>query len=289
MSVASGGGVSLPEAVIAAAFIAACRDELEAPKPGNVHIHAAGHGMVWTDFVLSAEAAAPAIARRGATVGARILGAIEATRKACGINTNLGIVLLCAPLARAAERGGGLRENLEQVLAELDVEDAEQTFRAIVLAAPGGLGRSDRHDVATPASIGLREAMREAAGRDRIAHQYATCFDDVFELGLPTLRAASRRAAGGWVATVAVHLAFLAAFPDSHIRRKHGEVVAFRVRDDAVPVEARFAAAAEPAACLGDLLRFDAELKGRGLNPGTSADLTVATLFAYNLMAAGQT
>jgi triphosphoribosyl-dephospho-CoA synthetase len=32
-----------------------------------------------------------------------------------------------------------------------------------------------------------------------------------------------------------------------------------------------------------DLLRFDATLKAQGLNPGTSADLTVATLFALAL------
>ena len=52
-----------------------------------------------------AEVAAEPIARLGASVCARILGAIEATRAAVGQNTNLGIVLLCAPLARAAERG----------------------------------------------------------------------------------------------------------------------------------------------------------------------------------------
>jgi len=32
-----------------------------------------------------------------------------------------------------------------------------------------------------------------------------------------------------------------------------------------------------------DLLKIDAELKAAGINPGTSADLTVATLFAAAL------
>ena len=34
--------------------------ELEALKPGNVHIHAGGHGMTVRDFLMSAEAAAKA-------------------------------------------------------------------------------------------------------------------------------------------------------------------------------------------------------------------------------------
>jgi triphosphoribosyl-dephospho-CoA synthase len=34
---------------------------------------------------------------------------------------------------------------------------------------------------------------------------------------------------------------------------------------------------------LADLLAWDRSLKQRALNPGTSADLTVATLFAHRL------
>ncbi len=60
---------------------------------------------------------------------------MRATRQAVGTNTNLGIVLLCAPLIRAAEMAGGdLRENLGKVLDGLDVEDTAAVFEAIVLA-----------------------------------------------------------------------------------------------------------------------------------------------------------
>ena len=75
------------------------------------------------DFRRSAEVAAEPIARLRASVGARILGAIEATRAAVGQNTNLGIVLLCAPLARAAElRAARMQEAVAGVLAKLDVD-----------------------------------------------------------------------------------------------------------------------------------------------------------------------
>ena len=89
-------------ATVAELFRLSCRAELEALKPGNVHIHAEGHGMTVADFLRSADAAAPCIAAAGAPVGTRILRAIEATRTAVGQNTNLGIVLLCAPIAAAS-------------------------------------------------------------------------------------------------------------------------------------------------------------------------------------------
>jgi triphosphoribosyl-dephospho-CoA synthase len=39
-----------------------------------------------------------------------------------------------------------------------------------------------------------------------------------------------------------------------------------------------------PQEMAGPLAAFDASLKERGLNPGTSADLTVATLFTNALV-----
>ena len=92
---------------LAAAFIAACRDELDAPKPGNVHVLSPGNRKTAADFMRSAEAAAPPLTKPGARIGRRILGAVEASTAVVPRNTNLGIVLLCGPLAAAAERGRG--------------------------------------------------------------------------------------------------------------------------------------------------------------------------------------
>jgi triphosphoribosyl-dephospho-CoA synthase len=269
-------------AAVAAAFLAACDDELAALKPGNVHRYADGHRMTVADFEASAAAAAPAIAAVGARVGARVLAAVDATRAAVGTNTNLGIVLLAAPLARAAEARGPLRPALAAVLADLDVADAADAFRAIVLASPAGLGRSDDHDVAAPATATLRAAMAAAAGRDRIARQYVTDFSDVFDLGLPTLRTALARLGDRAAATTAIHLAFLAAFPDSHVVRKHGAAAAEAVRGEAAALLAA-GAGEQPALHHEALVSFDKSLKNRGFNPGTTADLTVATLFAERL------
>lgn len=272
-----------PEA-IAAAFRAACLAEIHALKPGNVHVHAEGHGMTVADFEASAEAAASHIAAAGTGVGARILNAVSATRERVGQNTNLGIVLLAAPLAAAAEnaRAGDLREAVTSVLAALAREDAALCFQAIALANPGGLGTVPEHDVRGKARITLLEAMRMAADRDRIAYQYATGFADIFETGMSAILAPTTIPADLPAIAERVYWHFLIRIPDSHIARKYGAARAEEIRVRAEDLDCRL-----PAAAAGErarmLLAFDAELKAEDVNPGTTADITVATVFAQVL------
>ena len=264
--------------VIAACLAKACRLDVVAFKPGNVSLWAAGHAMTAADFLLSARVAVPALATAGARVGARIEDAMRATVAAVGCNTNLGIVLLLAPLAAAAERGGPLRPALGAVLAALDRDDAAACFRAIALARPAGLGAVEAGDVHAPATMGLRAAMALAAIRDRIAAAYVDDYAEVFERGLPTLieyRARWRSLA--W-ATSACFVRLLAAAPDSHVARKWGTTVAEDVWERARAVESTLKACENPRVLVARLRAFDDELKSRGVNPGTSADLSVASV-----------
>ncbi len=273
----------LDRAEVERLFLAACRAELEAPKPGNVHVYAGGHGMSVADFVTSAEAAAPCLADPRLGVGERLLAAVSATRAACGQNTNLGILLLCAPLAAAAQSGLPLRAGLDDVLRRLDRTDAAHAYRAIRLAAPGGLGRSGRHDVAEEPRVTLLEGMAEAADRDRIAQQYVTGFRDVFEIGVARLEASR---AAGWPerwAVLAAFLALLAAFPDTHVVRKHGREAARRLQARGAALDRLLRRLAQPEDALERLLEADRELKRLDINPGTTADLTVASHFASGL------
>jgi triphosphoribosyl-dephospho-CoA synthase len=279
-----------PGARIAQAYVDACDAELRALKPGNVHVHADGHRMTVSDFERSARASASVMGDAGLSVGTRIHEAIRRTHDAVGSNTNLGIVLLCAPLASAAFAAGAvlptldaLRTALATVLAQLDVEDAEEVYAAIRLASPAGLGTASEHDVHEPARTTLLDAMRAAADRDRIAAQYATGYRDVFELGVPRLLEGLGRWHDLRRATTSAYLAFLAGFVDSHVARKHGLATAERVRADAAAAEREFASADGAAVPHDALMRLDAELKAEGLNPGTSADLTVASLYALHL------
>lgn len=272
-----------------AAFLAACEAELTALKPGNVHVYASGHRMQVSDFRKSAAAAAPHIANPRLAAGTRIRRAMAATMEAAGCNTNLGILLLSAPLAIAGQdrTGAPFRDVLSRVLDTLGTRDAAETFAAIRIANPAGLGKVPQADVKDPAGVTLKEAMRLAAGRDRIARAYVTGYSDILGFGLRTLAGARASAGGdGQDPVTALHMSFLARFPDSHIRRKHGLAIARSVRDEARALQGTW----NPpigARSRSKLLGFDQDLKARGLNPGTTADMVVATLLAETIIAAG--
>jgi triphosphoribosyl-dephospho-CoA synthase len=269
---------------IEAAFLKSCHAELHALKPGNVHIHAPGHRMQVADFERAAEAAAPSIADPALSIGKRILRATEASFAATGVNTNLGIILLCAPLAKAAAEtdiGMGLRRRLALLLAALDEHDADDAFAAIRLANPAGLGSVEKGDVhdASP-RLTLIEAMHLAAGRDRIANAYVTAYSDIFDFALPIFDQAEGTGEG--LAVTTMHMALLAEFPDSHIARKWGIETAREVQAEALALKPLWHPVTSPKSLAG-LLKFDTILKERGLNPGTTADFVVATLFAVFL------
>jgi triphosphoribosyl-dephospho-CoA synthase len=266
-----------------AAYEDACRAEIRALKPGNVHVFADGHEMSAEHFYISASVSSAPLTDPDLPVGRRILEAVRATRAAVNTNTNLGIILLCAPLIRAAEMpGGDLRDNLGKVLDGLDLADTAAVFEAIVLASPGGLGAADTHDVRDAPKAGLLEAMQEAAGRDRIARQYVTRYDDVFAVGLATLEAATVRGESGMWPTVFAYMAFLARFQDSHVARRHGAEIARTVQEEAAAVSASLGSTHEEATRIALLIDLDRNLKQRAINPGTSADLTVASLLVHH-------
>ncbi len=277
------------------AYLWACAMDVAVRKPGNVSLHSAGHDMRARQFLDSARASAPALFDARAGVGARIEAAVRATRAVAGCNTNLGILLLCAPLARAAEVLEGfegaahpaaaqLQAALETVLQALDLADARAAYRAIATAHPGGLGTAPEQDVAAEPDVSLRAAMRLAAERDLIARQYANGHADVFALGLAAFAVPAHRAQMTLAQRVQrVYLAWLATHPDSHIVRKQGATAARAVSAEAARWRDRLAHDPD-AAESGDFAAWDESLKARGLNPGTSADLTVCTLFVAGLL-----
>jgi triphosphoribosyl-dephospho-CoA synthase len=260
-----------------------CELEVRAFKPGNVSVASSGHGMRADDFLASARAMAGPLCSPGLRVGQRVHDAIAATQAVVNFNTNLGIVLLAAPLVQAALRDSplqDLRARLEEVLAELDINDAELSYQAIRLAAPGGLGSSERHDVNRPARVTLLQAMAEARERDTIARAYVTGYADVFLVGVPLIRAALARWGSEEWAIVAAYLGFLSRCPDTHIQRKFGYQTARDVSRQAAEIDRDMQGAARPEELLPRLTDLDHSLKSAGINPGTSADLSVASLIA---------
>jgi triphosphoribosyl-dephospho-CoA synthase len=273
-----------PSSDIERAFLDACRAELDSLKPGNVHRFADGHRMDVAMFAASARAAAPHIAATGQAVGTRIERAVAATLAVANCNTNLGIILLCAPLAKAAElTKGPLRFRLDNVLDELTVADASAAFHAIAAANPAGLGTAPDADVHAPAGITLLRAMVLARGHDRIANAYATDYAEIFEFALAALATARHAAQAPDRAITTLHMQLLSHFPDTHIARKHGAKVAVQVQREAARLKPAYQPNVDDTG-FATLLAFDADLKARSLNPGTTADFVVATLFTEDLM-----
>ncbi|HYH89237.1 MAG TPA: triphosphoribosyl-dephospho-CoA synthase [Solirubrobacteraceae bacterium] len=269
-------GACSAEAVAGAAQLA-CVLEASAEKPGNITPRHDFADTTFEDMLRSAIALGPELGRaaeRG--VGDTVLAAVRATGRVAGANTNLGIALLLAPLARGALLGGGtLRERTEEVLAALTLDDARAAYAAIRAAGAGGLDEPVEHDVRAEPTIALRAAMTAAADRDSVAAEYATGYALTFELGLPALAGALDAGLGPRPATVELYLALLAAVPDTLIARKRGRRAAEEVS----------AGAARVLAGQASLEAFDASLRedGNALNPGTTADLVTAVLFVAQL------
>jgi len=275
----------------------ACLFEVSVEKPGNVSPRVGFADARFEDFAASAVAIGPAMGDAGlAGVGETIARAAAATRRLVATNTNLGMILLLAPLAKAAARlgaggdpraaphdaGGDLRAALHDVLEGLTVQDARLAYAAIRAAAPAGMGKVERHDVGEDdVSVTLRAAMDAARERDSIAREYVTDFAITFTLGAATLQRCWQDGAAFSDAVVTAFLTILAAVPDTLIARKNG----LRAAEDVSRRAARVLAAggrfsergrarlAELAGELGD--------EAHALNPGTTADLVAAALFVF--------
>ena len=142
----------------------------------------------------------------------------------------------------------------------------------------------DRGDVREASErLTLIMAMHLAAERDRIAtptsprtqtYSILPCHCSRTHLQQPAI-AISRSRRYTWRC--------LAEFLDTHIVRKHGQSAAEMVREEARALELHRTVAAT-AKSLSKLAEYDANLKSRGLNPGTTADFVVATLFVAGLI-----
>jgi triphosphoribosyl-dephospho-CoA synthase len=262
---------------LAEAVLQACLQEVNAFKPGNVSPEFPAHDMSAEDFKASAKAISSAMTLPQQSVGQRILAGIRATRQVTQQNTNLGIVLLFAPLISACYRTKPLQFSLSGVLQELTVEDAAAAYQAIALANPGGLGQHQAHDVHQPATISLLEAMVEAQDTDQIARAYATHYHWFWHVGLPLWQCTRQNDTQIDAAILQLYLAILAREPDSHIVRRHGMAVAQQV-------SAQAAALQGGKAPHHALVAWDSALKAARINPGTTADLVATVLFMDSLL-----
>ena len=265
-------------------IIWACEQEVQSPKPGNVNSFSDGHNMQVSDFIKSAHAIAPALTTQDASVGQRILLAIQATQNVVNCNTNLGIVLLFAPLCVAIEQCNNikqLRGKLSSVLENLSVEDAEYGFQAIRLAHAGGLGKEADQDISGTPTVTLLHAMEMAKDRDSIAAQYLNNYHEIFEIGLPKLTDSIICGETVEWATTFAYLYILSSTYDTLICRKQGEEIAKLVSIKAKHFTDKTNKNNMLSRLSPELAVWDKELKRDAINPGTTADLTATSLLLH--------
>jgi triphosphoribosyl-dephospho-CoA synthase len=277
--------VSGSRADIVAAAQLACLLEASAPKPGNVSPGRRFADLGYEDFLAAAAAIGGPLMRLGdAPLGEVIFDAVDATSRWTQSNANLGIVLLLAPLGAAAVRGERpLRDDVRCVLDATSVDDARGVYKAIRLAAPGGLGKAEEQDVATEPDRSLVDVMRLAADRDGVAREYATGFATTFDVGAPALRRARADGLSWDEAVVESYLTVLASQPDTHVARRGGLALAQDVTRQARLVLDAGGVRSEAGRRAIDEMDRALRDERHTANPGTTADLTAAAIFVVLL------
>ena len=282
--------------------------EVSADKPGNVNLVVGFDGTQVEHFLASAVAAHASFeeaAKRGIDVSNHKLRVSEAgigeLIKECaadieawqtGGNTLIGTVMLFVPLAVAAgmtpmENGNfdflKLRANLKLAIESTTPEDAVHLYEAIDIARPGGLDGAPDLDVRDPNSkkrllkeqVSLFRVFKIAAGYDDICSEWVNNYPITFDLAYPYL---TEQLKSKDLNTAIIHtfLKVLSMHPDTFIARKVGLKKAKQVSVEA----AKVLSAVGTEKGKEHIQQFDRKLRQQGndYNPGTTADITAASL-----------
>lgn len=262
----------------------ACLLEVQAAKVGNVHPGQSFHDLSWLDFAIAAIAIGPVFEQaQQLTLGQLILKAAEATKQVTSTNTNLGILLLLAPLAQVPDSQLAsprqFRRAVRTLLQRTTVADAEAVYAAIRLLAPSGMGQVPDQDLQQQPTHTLTAVMHLARHRDLVASQYASGFKDILVTGLTMWKSLIDQMPLE-TAIQTLHLSYLAAWGDSLISRKLGQPYSVKAQTMAQAV----LASGWPTTRRSQqrFLKLDHWLRADGhrRNPGSTADLVAATMFA---------
>ena len=267
-------------------YLHICELDVQSLKPGNVSVYSAVKDLSVDDFLNSAAASAQAITEPEISLGERILQAIRATQSEVSTNTNLGMILLIAPLIQAryeASEISELQQVLQSVLQHTTIQDARDVYQAIRLANPGGMGEKPNQDISEEPNVSLLNTMKIAAEWDSIAAQYSNNFADVFTFGVSRYCTLLNQWHDEKWATSGLFLSFLTHYPDSLIERKFGRLKAREISDMISELEMELCRSDLPGRYEAQLLEIDRQLKRDLINPGTTADLTAASIFAAGL------
>ncbi len=294
------------------ASLAALLEVSAYPKPGNVHRLRDFPDTKYEHFLagsVSLGSVMQGLAEKGQRigqgdkewaelgVGKSILDSVKDMMNwQRGGNVHLGIILLFSPLAAAAgsvmKEGvvdlDELRSSLDEVIKGATSLDSVNIYRAIDLAmSVENLGPVDQLDVKDTSSIERirderltpRDIFNECQARDAICNEWVTGFNVTFTEGYPFLRKRLDEGASINEVTVDTFLKTLSEHPDSLIQRKKGVEDAIMVSEKAREIIQAGGVATEVGMKMIQTLDNELRKENGSLNPGTTADLTAASLF----------
>jgi triphosphoribosyl-dephospho-CoA synthase len=265
------------------AYLFACRKDIELIKPGNVNIKSPHSDTNAEDYLKSSLLSSKELFKPDYSLGERILNSIKITRSEVKTNTNLGIVLLCAPIIHACIYFNNLtiREGIKKTLSSSTVKDTQDLCMAINISAPGGLGTRERYDTASKPTVNILEIMNHSASYDRISYQYSHDYSDIFDFIIPRLVFLNKKHNSLDISLSLMFMEILAKIPDSHISRKFDDKIAKKTSNNASDLLKILDREYSPDYLADRLTNLDYEYKKKGINPGTTADLLVASLMIY--------
>lgn len=315
-----------PSYVAKCAQIASVLEVSGHPKPGNVHRTRNFPDMVFEDFLLSGIAIGKTMekaAERGFKyryksenwnkmgLGELILEAVTETDHWVANNTNLGIVMLLTPISVVAgmfeeidttenissfemrtegsiEIWNSFRERIDQIMRSTTSEDAVNLYRAINIAAAGGMGQQDDLDVAAESSlqklreenVNMFDVLEMSSAWDKLSYELTHKMPVTFKTGHPTFKKVKSEYETNQ-ATVQTFLTILSHIPDTLISRKFGDQKAEEVRASAKSILEEGGILTSEGISLVE--KFDQELISNGLNPGTTADFTASSIMVAYL------
>jgi triphosphoribosyl-dephospho-CoA synthase len=239
------------------------------PKPGNVdrcHDYATTRLEHFLASTILVRPALERAERADRDIGNIILEAVELTSGYSGGNTHFGAFILLIPLVMGSDIA-----RADRLVRETTVEDAVQFYRAFGQTSVRVLS-GDELDVHDPKAIEelrlrqmtLFDVMLYSAKNDMVAREWINSFqltrkgaDLLFDHGC------------GPESISLAFLDLLATEPDTFISKEHGKDAAWKVMQKAQDVRTG----------LRDLVAFDQECINNGINPGSIADIIIASIY----------
>ena len=270
------------------AYLFSCKKDIELIKPGNVNLLSSHKDTKAQDYLDSAILSSKELFNQNYSLGKRILESVNVTRSQVNVNTNLGIILLCAPVIQSYIDFNNLdlRQGIKKTLSTSSIKDTHDLCAAINISSPGGLGDSDMYDTASYPNASIKQIMDYSQEYDRISYQYSHNFSDIFDFIIPKLEFLNQRYESLDISLSLLFIEILAKIPDSHISRKFGDKIAKKTSNNAHDLLKILDREHDPDYLAKALNNLDYEYKKKGINPGTTADLLVASLMIYKIFSA---